>query len=155
MTVANYDAPTLGESWPIWLEKATHQITQEVTFWSIATAFVMAVCFALLFGTFQRSVFWKPSAESWHDWFWRVLDIVILAAGVSAVIWSFFWSLGFVLLVLLSKRFGVPTETSALAISFAVLLGHLPKFASNLFGTDTDFEDFVARVGRHSLQDAH
>ena len=86
------------------------------------------------------------------DNFWKYCDVLILGAALSAAIWSIVWLFGFGILIALSVSYNLPTETTAMAISFAVLLGHLPKFIATFLGTDTDFQDFREQIGSFSLR---
>ena len=88
------------------------------------------------------------------DVFWKYLDILVLKACVSAFIWAVVWVFGFIMLTILSVKAGIPTQTTALALTFAVVLGHLPKFVAMFVGTDTDFQDFKEEFAQFSLRNA-
>ena len=89
-----------------------------------------------------------------RDVFWKYLDILVLEACMSAFIWAVIWVFGFIILTILSVQAGIPTQTTALALTFAVVLGHLPKFVAMFLGTDTDFQNFKKEYAQFSLRNA-
>ena len=89
-----------------------------------------------------------------RDVFWKYIDIFVLKACMSAFIWAVIWVCGFIILTMLSVQAGIPTQTTALALTFAVVLRHLPKFAAMFLGTDTDFRNFKENFAQYSLRNA-